>query len=67
MVDSVILAQALHELTEQERELVLLRYVNEVPVADLAGMYGISRFALYRETKKVLKKLERRISDEPDK
>ena len=67
MVDSVILAQALHELTEQEPELVLLRYVNEVPVADLAGMYGISRFALYRETKKVLKKLERRISDEPDK
>ncbi len=63
LVDAVMLRQALHELTEQERELVLLRYVNEVPVADLAKIYGISRFALYRETKKILKKLERRISD----
>lgn len=63
LVDAVMLSQALHELTEQERELVLLRYVNEVPVADLAKIYGLSRFALYRETKKVLKKLERRISD----
>ena len=63
LLDSVILRQALHELTEHERELVLLRYVNEVPVSDLANFYGISRFALYRETKNVLKKLERRISD----
>lgn len=63
LLDSVILRQALHELTEHEQELVMLRYVNEVPVADLANFYGISRFALYRETKSVLKKLERRISD----
>lgn len=63
LLDSVILRQALHELTEHERELVLLRYVNEVPVSNLANFYGISRFALYRETKSVLKKLERRISD----
>lgn len=66
LLDSVILRQALHELTEHERELVLLRYVNEVPVSDLANFYGISRFALYRETKSVLKKLERRISDESE-
>lgn len=63
LVDSVILRQALQKLTEHERELVLLRYVNEVPVADLAKFYGISRFALYRETKSILRKLERRISD----
>lgn len=63
MLDSIMLRQALYTLTEQERELILLRYVNEVPVADLAKLYGVSRFALYRETKKVLKKLERRISD----
>ena len=66
LVDSVMLKQALQELNERERELVLLRYVNEVPVADLAGLYGISRFALYRETKKILKRLERRISDGQD-
>lgn len=63
LVDSIVLRQALQELTEYERELVLLRYVNEVPVADMARMYGKSRYALYREAKKVLRKLEGRLSD----
>ncbi len=66
VIDSILLRQALHELTEEERELVLLRYVNGVSVADLAHLYGKSRYAIYRDTKKVLKKLERRISDEKD-
>ncbi len=61
MVDAVALRQALTALTARERELVLLRYVNEVPLTDLAKFYGSSRFALYRELKKILKKLERRI------
>lgn len=60
----IVLQQALRDLSEQERELILLRYVNEVPVADLAKLYGISRFSLYRKMKKILKKLERGISDE---
>lgn len=64
MLDSINLRQALLELTERERELVLLRFVNEVPMADLSKIYGISRFALYRDIKKILKKLERRILDE---
>lgn len=63
MLDSLALRQALDTLTEYEKELVLLRYVNEVPVADMAKFYGISRFALYREVKKVLKKLEGRVSE----
>ncbi len=53
-------------MTDRETELVLLRYVNDVPVADLAKIYDVSRFALYRELKRALKKLERRISDEKD-
>ena len=64
MLDSISLRKALLELEERERELVLLRFVNEVPVADLSKIYEISRFALYRETKKILKTLERRILDE---
>lgn len=63
VVDYVMLRQALGELSGEERELVLLRYVNEMPVADMAKLYGKSRYAIYRETKKVLGKLERRMSD----
>jgi len=64
VADAVVLKQALAELSEREQELVLLRYVNEVPVTDLAKFYQVSRFALYRELKKALKKLKRRLSDE---
>jgi RNA polymerase sigma-70 factor (ECF subfamily) len=62
MLDAIMLRQALHDLDSEERELILLRYVNEVPVADMARIYGKSRYALYRETKKILQKLERRMT-----
>lgn len=65
--EALALRMAVEELTEHERELVLLRYVNEVPVGDLAKLYGRSRFALYRELKRILKQLERRVSDGTEK
>ncbi|MCI8282472.1 MAG: RNA polymerase sigma factor [Lachnospiraceae bacterium] len=64
LIDSIELRRAFLELTSRERELVLLRYVNEVPVGELADLMGVSRFTVYREIRKILKKLERRISDE---
>lgn len=57
------LQQAMETLTKEEQELLLLRYVNEVALADLSKMYRKSRFALYRELSKITNKLERRISD----
>lgn len=62
-VDSLALKEAMTSLTEQEQELIMLRYVNEVPLSVLGNMYGKSRFALYRELNKITKKLERRLSD----
>lgn len=52
---------AMERLDEEERELVFLRYVNEVPVQALARLYGISRFALYRRCEQALKKLRREL------
>jgi len=67
MVCSLSVRMAMEQLTETEREMVLLRYVNEVPVSVIGAMYQMSRFALYREMKRILKKLERGISDETGK
>lgn len=39
---------ALTKLEPQERELLLLRYVNEVPVGQIGGILGLSRFTVYR-------------------
>ena len=65
--DSIIerenLRQALKGLTKEEEELLMLRYVNELPFSDLCRMYDKSRFALYRELKGITKKLERGLSD----
>ncbi len=53
----VSLQQAMEHLPEEDRELVWLRYVNEVPVYILCKLYGQSRFALFRRTQKILKSL----------
>lgn len=63
LIEKEDLEQAMKILEKAEQELLLLRYVNEVSFADLSRMYGKSRFALHRELTKIVKKLERRISD----
>lgn len=52
------LGQALDGLREEERELIFLRYVNEVPVGQISSILGISRFAVYRKEQAALKKLK---------
>ena len=42
--------KALQALTMEERELLLLRYVNQVPISTIAKLFGISRFAVYRRS-----------------
>lgn len=50
----------------EERELILLRYVNEVPVVVMSQLYGISRFALHRKLKAILAKLRKHFGKEAD-
>lgn len=66
MVASLVLHQALEELAEEERELVLLRYVNQVPVGTIAGMLGISRFAVYRRLREAMRFLRNRLMGEEE-
>ncbi|MBD5492535.1 MAG: RNA polymerase sigma factor [Lachnospiraceae bacterium] len=58
MITGVSIRLALAELEEEERELLMLRYVNEVPVYAICKVYGLSRFSVYRKLKSALKKLE---------
>lgn len=54
---SLVLRAELDKLAPEDRELVLLRYVNEVPMAVLGQLYGLSRFALRRKLNGILKTL----------
>lgn len=64
LVERISLTDALQKLTEEEREMLLLRYVNNVPVPVMSHLYHISRFAVYRRLKKILKKVKDEIEKE---
>lgn len=49
LITNLAVKAALSKLTTEEQELLLLRYVNEVPVSTLGKIYGLSRFAIYRK------------------
>ena len=51
-----MLNEALAALTEEEREVLLLRYANEEPISVICNIYGKSRFAVYRWIQSILKK-----------
>ena len=54
---SIALRTELDRLSPEDRELVLLRFVNEVPMAVLSQLYGQSRFALRRRLNGILGRL----------
>lgn len=56
ILTALIVRAVLSELTQEEQELLLLRYVNEVPVAAIGRMFGISRFAVHRRLAAAQKK-----------
>ncbi|MDE6035910.1 MAG: sigma-70 family RNA polymerase sigma factor [Ruminococcus sp.] len=54
IIENVALSIALEKLPAEDREIILLRYVNEEPVGVISKLYNISRFALNRRIKKIL-------------
>ena len=63
-LEQIAVELALKTLTEEEQELILLRYVNEVPVSVICDLEQCSRFVLYRRMNKILKKLKKAIGEE---
>lgn len=64
IVTQLSLQMALSQLDETDKELLLLRYANEVPVSVISKMYGISRFAVYRKTLQATKNLKSKLGKE---
>lgn len=61
VLQNAALQAELNKLSEEDRELLLLRYVNEVPLSTLCKLYGLSRFAIYRRCAKLLSELRQRM------
>lgn len=63
-IDSMVLRAAIGRLPQEEQELLLLRYVNEISVASICKIAGISRFAVYRRLSRSLKWLKKELIKE---
>ena len=55
----IALEQVLEGLPEEDRELIFLRYTNQLPVGKVADILGISRFAVYRREGEIVEKARR--------
>ena len=64
ILTALSIKQAMSCLEAVEQELLLLRFVNEVPVSAIAKMLGMSRFAVYRKTTGALKRLQHKLRKE---
>lgn len=53
LIRKIEVNQALDKMPEEDRELLILRYMNDVPLADIGKIMGVSRFALYRKLNSV--------------
>lgn len=62
-LSTIALQTALRSLSEQDRELVLLRYVNRESMGFLCKVYGQSRFTLYRRLRTILNKLRNELKE----
>ena len=58
ILEKQVLANALNVLSDEDREMIVLRFVNEEPIGEIAKLYGISRFAISRRLNKAKNRLK---------
>ncbi|MDW2798969.1 RNA polymerase sigma factor [Clostridium boliviensis] len=61
---NLTIRKVLNSLPEQKRELLLLRYVNELSVVEISSILQISRFAVYRRTGSAITALKKLLREE---
>lgn len=62
----IVMADVLSRLPDDERELLELRYGQDLRMADVSAILGKSRFALYRIERRALDNLRRMMGDDQD-
>ena len=55
LIDRIHIGNALEKMLEEDRELLILRYMNEESITDICKITGLSRFAMYRKLNQLKK------------
>lgn len=58
LLTELSLKEALASLSQEDREIILLRYINDVPTTVISNLYNVSRFAMNRRIKRILNDLQ---------
>lgn len=66
VVNQVYVQEILSGLTENDMEILLLKYINNESINDICRIMGISRFALYRRIRRIQKQLKMSIGRTED-
>lgn len=61
LVEKIHIRNLLMELPDDDREVLILRYMNGETVSDISKLMGISRFALYRKIQNAKKELKNKL------
>ena len=64
ILERVSLQKALSELPDEDRELLFLRYVNDVPVGVIAGILGVARTTVTRRLNRITGELRIKLGKE---
>lgn len=65
-IDRLAVEDALARLPGDLRELLVLRYVEELSVTDIGKVLGLSRFAVHRRLKEGLAQMKELLGGDPD-
>lgn len=63
IVDRLAIEDALEKLDSEIREIVVLRYINDISVNDVANIMGMSRFAVRRRVNEGLSILKKSLQE----
>ena len=66
VVNQVYVQEVLSGLTENDMEILFLKYINNESINDISRIMGISRFALYRRIRRIEKQLKMSIGRTED-
>lgn len=59
IIEKLYIENLLAALSDEERDLLVLRFVNDEPISLICDELNISRFALYRRIRNIKKKLRK--------
>ena len=57
ILTNVALGNAIKNLPEEDKEIIILRYINDVPIGVLGELFDMSRFRMSRRIKGILRHL----------